>query len=222
MRRGRTPFWILALAAFAIATPAAATSVTVQITGTWDTVMDTADVLDGSITVGGSFTATLVYDDSVADADPDPNLGGYDFSAAESDLSFTSGNYTFVPTSGLGIAVDNDVFGEDNVFLFAESYITTGPFPVGISAGGTSFTNPTLFDTSGTAHSSDQLTDLPWSIELYNITNFYFFTGVLGASSGDFIELTGTITGLAVLPEPSGLLLAALAGIALGFARIRG
>jgi hypothetical protein len=222
MRRGRVPCSLLFVLALAVSSPALAVSVTVQISGTWDSVTDTASVLDGSITVGGSFTATLVYDDSVLDANPDPSLGEYDIAAASSDLSITSGNYAFAPGSGLGIAIDDDVFGEDAVFLFAESYVTTGPLPVGISTGGTTFANPVLSDTTGSAHTSDQLSDLPWSISDYDLATFYFVTGVLGAGPGQFIELQGTITNLAVLPEPSALMLLGLGLCALVTARIRG
>src|SRR5512145_3116070 len=120
MRRARVLGWMPLFLMLAIASPALATSVTVQISGTWDSVIDNASVLDGSI-VGGTFTATLVYDDSVSDLNADPGVGEYDVSAASSDLSLSTGNYTFAPGSGLGIAIDDDnAFGEDAVFLFAE------------------------------------------------------------------------------------------------------
>jgi hypothetical protein len=223
MRRVRVLASMLALLVLAAAAPALATSVTVQISGTWDSVIDNATVLDGSITVGGSFTATLVYDDSVSDLNDDPSIGEYDVLAASSDLSLSTGNYSFAPSSGLGIAIDDDnAFGEDVVFLFAESYVTSGPLPSGISTGGTSYANPTLTDTSGTAYGSDELTALPWSIGSYDLTSFYFFTGVLGAGAGDFIELQGTITGLALLPEPSNLVLVGfgLAALCSAFRRV--
>ena len=135
MLRCRTLFLILALLALAVAAPVSATTVTVEITGTWDSVDDSAGVTDGSIVVGGSFTATLVYDDSIPDTDPDPSLGGYDIPSGSSDLSLTTGSYSFVPSSGVGIAIEDDnLFGEDNVFLFAETYSATGPFAPGTGA----------------------------------------------------------------------------------------
>jgi hypothetical protein len=223
MLRCRTLFLFLALLSLAAAAPASATPVTVLITGTWDSVTDTAGVTDGSIFVGGTYTATLVYDDSVADADPDPNAGGYDIPAGSSDLSLATGSYTFTPASGVGIAVDdNGTLGTDAVFLFAETYSATGPFAAGTDIGGTTFANPTLQDTSETAHSSDALTNLPWDISAYDLTNFYFFAGVTGAGAGEFIELSGTITGLAVLPEPSALVLGLVGALGLAAARLRG
>lgn len=218
--------WVRALTLVALvgAGPAYATSVTVQITGTWTTVADNANVLGGTVVNGTSYVATLVYDDATADTDPDPNAGAYDVPAASSDLSITTAGFTFTPgaTALLGIAIDNNnSFGEDAIFLFTDGYTASG-LPGGISLGGTRFANPTLTDTSGTAHSSDALSALPWSIGSYNITSFYFFAGVLGAGANKFIELQGTITGLTVLPEPSILPLIALGGLAIAWARRRG
>jgi large repetitive protein len=223
MRCVRHLLWTIALAAF-VAGPAAATSVTVQITGTWSSVTDNASVLGGTVIAGTSYVATLVYDDTTPDTDPDPNAGGYDVPAATSDLSISTSTFTFTPgaASLLGIAIDNNnAFGEDALFLFTDGYTATG-LPAGITLGGTRYANPTLTDTSGTAYSSDALSALPWVIGDYDITSFYFFSQIVGAGSNKFIELQGTITGLSVLPEPSTLALTALALLALGLQRIRG
>jgi hypothetical protein len=223
MLRCRTLFLFLVLLSLAAAAPASATPVTVLITGTWDTVEDTAGVTDGSIVVGGSFTATLVYDDTATDLDPDPNNGGYVFPAGSSDFTLDTGNFSFVPGSDLVIAIENDNgFGEDQIFLFAEDYSGTGPFAAGTGIGGTAFANPLLTDTTATALSTDDLTGVVWTIGSYDLTNFYFFAGVTGASPGDFIELSGTITGLSILPEPSTLLLGLVGALGLAAARLRG
>jgi hypothetical protein len=217
MRRALHLLWILTLATFAAPPVAHATSVTVQISGTWDSVFDNANVLGGTVTVGTSFVATLVYDDNTADSDPSPNAGAYDVPAGDSDLTITTSTFVFSPgiAALLGIAVDDDNgFGEDAIFLFADGYTATG-LPSGISLGGTRYANPTLTDTTGTAHSSDDLTALPWSAGSYDMTSFFFTAGVVGAGAGKMITLQGTITGLAVLPEPSVLLLMALAGLTL-------
>jgi hypothetical protein len=123
----------------------------------------------------------------------------------------------------VGIAIEDDnAFAEDVVFLFAETYSSTGPFAPGTGTGGTSFSNPVLTDTSATALSSVALTDVSWDVSAYDLPSFYFFTGVTGAGPGDFIELSGTITGLAVLPEPSGLLLGAIGLLGAVATRLRG
>jgi hypothetical protein len=215
VRRTRFALGLCFLAALAFARPADAASVTVQITGTWDSVADTAGVTDGSLVVGGAFVATLVYDDAT-DPDPeapnDPNSSNYTVPAGSSDLTLSSGNYSFTPASALGISIDDDNAGQDAVYLFADSYTTPG-----ISIGGTSYANPVLIDSSSAAHDSDALEDLPWSIDAYDLTNFYFFASV--GTGGDYIELSGTISGLAVLPEPSGFALTGLALLALAGAR---
>jgi hypothetical protein len=222
MRRARHLLWILALAALAAA-PAYATSVTVQITGTWSSVTDNANVFGGSVGIGTSFSATLIYDDATADGDPDPNVGSFSVAAAASDLSITTSSFVFTPggSAPLAMAVENDnAFGEDTVFLFADGYTASG-LPLGISLTGTRYANPTLTDTSATAHVSGALTGLPWSIGSYDISSFYFFSQIAGAGANKFIELQGTVTELTLLPEPSTAFLCILAGLAIAAARIR-
>jgi hypothetical protein len=145
------------------------------------------------------------------------------FPAGSSDFTLDTGNFSFVPGSDLVIAIENDNgFGEDQIFLFAEDYSGTGPFAAGTGIGGTAFANPLLTDTTATALSTDDLTGVVWTIGSYDLTNFYFFAGVTGAGAGQFIELDGTITGLAVLPEPSALLLGLIGALGLAAARLRG
>jgi len=211
---------LLLLACLGLASRADAVPVTVELTGTWDSVLDTAGVLDGSIAVGGSWTATLVYDDSAPDLSPSPTTGSYSIPAAAFDLTFTSGNYSFsLSASEAGeISIDDNLSGNDALYLYAENFLLAGPLGPGISLGFGYF-NPTLFDSSETAHVSDALTDLPWDVGAYDATDFYFFSEVLGAGAGEFIELDGPITGLSIIPEPAtallhGLGLAALGGLA--------
>ena len=108
---------LLLLVSLGLAVQAGAVPVTVQLTGTWDSVLDTAGVLDGSIVVGGSWTATLVYDDSAPDLSPSPTTGSYSIPAAAFDLTFTSGSYSFsLSASESGeISIDDGVSGSDAV-----------------------------------------------------------------------------------------------------------
>ena len=208
MHRARHLLWILALVALATPPPAHATSVTVQMTGTWSSVVDNASVLNGSITVGGSFVATLVYDNSVLDTDPSSGFGSYFTSAANSDLKVVSGSYTFTPASDVGIGVENNnEFGEDWIFLSADHYGLSGPLPAGVGIGSTAYSNPTLTDSTGTALSSDSLLGVNWSLADYDTSDFYLFLQITGRGANKFIEFRGTLNGIAVLPEPSVLLL---------------
>ena len=230
MRRVRILASLPVALALASAMPAFATPVTVQISGIWDSVVDTgcdkmvpACVLDGSVTVGGSFAATLVYDDATTDDDPSGGSGAYDVGAAFSDLSLVTGNYSFSPNSGVGIAVENglpeqDPPEQDQTILFAENYVVTGPeFPTGVGTGEIAFANPILVDLSATAHGSDALIGLNWVFSDFDEGSFYLFVEITGAGALQFIEFDGTITDIDVeiLPEPSLLALAAAALIAL-------
>jgi hypothetical protein len=220
MGRARVVFLAFCLAALGLAAPAGATTVTVEISGTWDSVTDNASVTNGSITVGGSFLATLVYDDATPDSDPSVSTGAYFVPGASGSLMLETGDYTFtlLASETILIGIDDNVSGDDLLGLFAENFTTSGPLIAGASTG-YGYINPTLFDSSQTAHSSDDLTDLPWSIGAYDAPGIYFFIEVLGKGPNKFIELSGEITGLAVLPEPSTFALGAVALLALARAR---
>ena len=229
MRRVRILATLVALA-LAAATPALATPVTVQISGTWNSVIDTgcdlptpACVLDASAQAGDTFTATLVYDDSVGDLDGTSGFGAYLTEGAPWDLTIVAGNFTFTPGSDVidvGIGVENDnAFGEDLILLNGEDYVGSGPFPTGVGTGATAYALPTLTDTSATAHSSDALVGLNWNLADYDDASFYLFVEITGQGLGEFIEFQGTITDIQVLPEPSTLCLTALALVALASQR---
>ena len=222
MRCARTLLWVLALTALA-AGPAAATSVTVQLSGEWFDVTDNAGVTDGSVTTGDAFTVTLTYDDSTADVDPDPSVGSYLLPGSSSSLTLATGSYMFslLPSEGIIFAVDDNVSGQDDFGWFAENFTTSGPLPLGISTG-YGYMNPLVFDSTQTAHSSDALTGLPWSVAAYDSPNLgmYFLIAVTGAGPNKFIELAGDFTQFSVLPEPSLLtLLGVSSALLLGAAR---
>ena len=223
MRCARLLPWMLALVAVA-AGPAHATSVTVLLTGTWYAVTDNASVTNGSITNGGAFTVTLTYDNSTSDSDPDPTSGGYILPAATSSLTLTSGSYTFtlLATEDIIFGIGDNYFGQDDFGWFAENFTTSGPLPGGVSTG-YGYMNPLVYDTTETAHSSDALTGLPWSVGDYDYPNdgMYFLIAVVGAGANKYIELSGNFTNFSVLPEPSLLTLAGITGAALFLAHRR-
>ncbi len=191
---------------------ASASTVTVVMTGTWDSVVDTASVLDGSITVGGSFTATFTYDDSVPDCESFVGIGCFLLNENLGSLSFATGNYLFVDqgVSLNGVATEDSVQGIDLVGLFFDRYLLTGSLPSGVALMPLAYANPTLSDYSETALTSDRLTDVPWDASLFD-TNFYFFGPISGRGAQDYIELNGVITSLNVVPEPATSVLAAVA-----------
>jgi len=201
MRRARRLLWILAFVA--LAAPAAhATSVTVQITGTWFATDDSAAVLDGSAGVGDSFVVTLAYDDAMADTDPTSGFGLYVTPAASSDLTITTGNYTFSPASDVNVGVENDnVFGEDWTYLDADSYSMVGPLPGGVGTGTTAYSSVTLTDYTGTAHGSEALVGLNWGLGDYGDSFVYLFVEITGFQTQQYVEFMGTIDSISVLPE---------------------
>jgi len=233
MGRARTRICALCLAVLGFAAPAGATTVTVALTGEWFGVTDSANVTNGSISVGGSFTVTLSYDDATPDIDhidpapdPDPNTGSYLMTGAT--LTLETGDYTFTmfPSSTVVFGINDDVNGQDLFGWFADYFTTSGP-PLSAGAStGYGYMNPGVFDSTSTAHSSDELTDLPWSIAAYDSPNLgmLFLIEVLVPGEEeepepDFLRLEGDFTDFQVLPEPSTLALGAVALLAL--ARIR-
>jgi hypothetical protein len=195
---------------------ASAATVTVTMTGTWGSVADTAAVLDGSIVLGGAFTATFVYDDQVADCEPHTGIGCYFMNGSVGTLAFTTGNYSFLD-QGIalnGVTTEYRVNGFDAVGLFFDRFLLSGSLPPGVTLDPMAYANPTFFDFSRTALTSDRLTDVPWDVSLWN-TNFYFFGPVTNTGAQDYIEFDGVITGLTVsVPEAGAAWLLGLAGIA--------
>ena len=210
---------ILALVTVAVgAVPANATSMTVLLTGNWIAVTDNASVTNGSITNGGAFTVTLNYDNAAADSNPDPSVGDYLLPGATNSLTLTTGSYTFslLAAEDIGFSVGNSYFGQDDFVWFAEHFTTSGPLPLGVSTG-YGYMNPLVYDTTETAHSSDALTGLPWSVGAYDSPNngMYFLIAVSGRGANKYIELSGNFTNFSVLPEPSLLALVGIASAAL-------
>jgi hypothetical protein len=222
MRRALRLLCTLTFTALAAAPAAHATSVTVLLSGEWFQVTDNAGVTDGSITVGGTFTLTLTYDDAATDGDPNSATGFYLLPAANTDLSLSTGNYSFAlsPSAGVEFVVDNGFSGQDAFGLFAENFSTTGSLPGGVTTG-YGYTNPFVVDSTQTAHSSDDLTGLPWDVSAYDSPNLgmYFLIAVNGAGSNKFIELMGDFTEFTVLPEPSSLVLLSLGGLVIAVIR---
>jgi hypothetical protein len=186
-------------------------------------VTDNAGVSGGSIAVGAPFTVTLTYDDATPDSNGgDSTLGDYVFSAASSALMLETGGFTFTlaPSQSIIFSIGDGFLGQDDFTWFAQNFTTSGSLPVGITTGASN-SSASVVDSSATAHTSDALTDLPWSVGDYDSPNqgMYFLIQVLGAGPNKKIELFGEFTQFKVLPEPSLMLLAAVLAAALGSTR---
>ncbi|HXR49225.1 MAG TPA: hypothetical protein VN784_17465 [Candidatus Limnocylindrales bacterium] len=165
----RSPvFALLLLAALVLAPRTQGASATVQLSGTWAIVNDTAPVLDASIGVGSNFVATLVYDDSTTNA----NTGSiaafsavYLVAPGQSSLNITSGHYSFTLPISAGVEIDVDHpanSSPDQIILYAERYVLNGPLPGGVSGGSPGYVNAQLQNSAKNALADDSLTGVPW------------------------------------------------------------
>ena len=184
------------------------TSVTIQLSGTWSIVNDTAAVLDGSLKVGSNFLATLVYDDATTNGNTGSQapFAGYYAGAASNhfDLHFTSGNYSFTlpPTELVEIDVDH-LFNDfpDEIVLYAEGYLLNGPLPNGVN-GGFGYVNPALQNYARNVLANNSLIGAPWSLSFWLSTDFYLYLDITGAGTGQYLELDGTIDRIVPNPMP--------------------
>jgi hypothetical protein len=203
--------WLL-LAALIPVPRMRAASATVQLSGTWTTVNDTALVLDGSIATGSNFVATLVYDDTTTNANTGSIAafaGTYLVAPDRSDFSITSGHYSFTLPGTELVEIDVDHLYSsfpDEIILYAEGYVLNGPLPGGVS-GGFGYANPQLQNYAKNALTDNSLTGVPWSLSSWPSTDFYLFIGINGAGSGQYVELDGTIDRIVprTLPQFTGM-----------------
>ena len=191
-------------------------------TGSWQKVVDSAGVLDGSIAPGAAFTATFLYDDQTPDGDPTVGLGSYPMNGSTGTLRFSTGGYSFVDqgTASNGVVLEDGVQGFDLVALFFDAYVASGSLPSGVALAPLAYANPTFFDYGATALASDRLADVPWDAARWE-GSFYFFGPITGRGARDYVELEGAITGLSprALPEAGSGALLTVAALALGWAR---
>ena len=213
----------LAALASSFTISAAASPITVTVTGKVTIFDDAGAVTDGSIAVDAPYTLTMVFDAAAAvDRDPDPTLGDYAISAAQSSYVVQVGNYSF-STSGFLVFGVLDGFmapTEDEFGWLALDVVSSGPLVVpGVTWSSVAWSDSALNDRTGAALTSDSLESTNWNRTAYepNIRAFYVFAEVLDprTSSRDFIEFHATIDSMIVsAPEPALLaLLAASAAL---------
>ena len=221
----RSLLWVVCggLVGLSGAGSASATTVTIVMTGQLTIVDDSNSVTDGSLSVGVPYTLTMVYDDTAIDSDSDPTSGTYLMPGATSSYSITVGNYTFDAAGVLNIGLLDGFFdpSEDTLGWYVDQFSITGTLDPGVSVGPVTYSNPALYDYTGAALTSDQLTSANWNRSAYASDDqaFWLFVEVLDPSTTvrDYIELNGTIANIVVsMPEPSlaPLLLAGLGAIA--------
>ena len=212
----RSLLWVACCvsSALGVGEAASATPVTVVMTGHLTLADDSNSVTDGSIALGAAYTLTMVYDDSVADSDPDPTFGAYLVPASMSSYSVSVGNYVFDAAGVLILDLLDGFYQptEDQVAWFVDKFSITGVLDPGVSVGPVTYSNPSLYDYTGVALSSDRLTAANWNRSAYAPDNqaFWLFVEVLDPRTTvrDYIELNGTIEQIVVvLPEPAVALL---------------
>ena len=204
-RRAPHLAWLL-LTALVLVPQTRGTIVTIKLLGTWTTANDTAAVLDSSLKVGSNFVARLVYDNTTTNGNTGSQATFTSYYAGalsnHFEFSFTSGNYSFTlpPTELVEVDVDHQFSGfPDEIVLYAENYLLTGPLPNGVS-GGFSYANPSLQNYAKNALANDSLIGAPWTIDFWPSTDFYLYMDINGSGSGQYLELDGTIDRL--IPDP--------------------
>ncbi len=205
----------LGLLAVALPQAAAASPVTVVMTGVWTLVDDAGAVLGGAILPGSAFSATLVYDDATPDSNADPLYGNYFVAPTQFSFSLASGGFLFSHVSGGVNEIDViDLGSGDSVAVYAETFTSSPPLP----PFGLNYANVTLDDPSGTTLSSDALTAAPWSLAAWSAATMTFFADIDDGNPLTYFDLEGDITGLTVVPEPAsfGMLALGLTALACG------
>jgi len=191
-----------------IAAPASATTVTVVMTGQLTAVDDSNAVTDGSLVIGVPYTLTMVYDDAVADRDPDSTFGDFVVPGSASSFHVTVGNYEFDAGGDLVLGLLDGFYGptEDTVGWFVDQFSSVGVLDSGVTWAPFGYVNSALNDYTGTALSSDSLPTVNWDRGSYepDAGAFYLFLEVLDprTTGQDYVELRGTIDNIgATVPE---------------------
>jgi hypothetical protein len=212
------PSHVLPVAALALAqlapVSAAATSVTLSFSGTFDEVSDEEGISDGSVTGGTPFSALVTFDDSATDLDSSPNEGVYGFATPPWSMVVVFGSYTLATSDQFLINVIDDVAAEDVVIL-ASGVSVAGPLQTEFEDADLEID---LFDSSASALNSDALASVPFDLDSWPDARL-FFTIRTADTEFDFSG-SGPVESLVLLPEPS-LALLSLGGLVLALRQRR-
>ncbi|NOY41598.1 MAG: PEP-CTERM sorting domain-containing protein [Planctomycetes bacterium] len=195
-------------------TPAtAANLVAFEITATVDTVYDPLGLLGGSVLVGDTLTGILQYDLLLVDNEFDVDLGLY-FSSLTGNNFINGTNGTignFETIDFMDIRVENGYIpGEDSI-----TFIATGDTnPSALAAPNIDYVDLeiVLRDDDGTVFSDDSL---PATLDLADFETAQVFFSAEDVSLNFAFDVEASITSITPIPEPSTLLLGALAGVGL-------
>ena len=191
--------------ALSVATTARADLLTFSFTGTVDSV---DAPLAATFSTGQSLSGTYTFDSTtVARAGSNSNFAAYD---ALTHVDFTVGGYSASSAGAQEIQVDNDPgapFFDRYSILSRASDGLTGAAVAGLALDSFGFR---LDDSTNTVFTDALI--LPTTLNLADFNNrqfFIFFNDSAGAPS----VVSGTITSLRPVPEPSALLLTVVGGI---------
>ena len=164
-------------------------------------VDDSGDLLGGSFSIGDTFTGVFSYDPNLPDGSPSPTVFT---SPANTDMSVQLAGFSFTSRTE-----SVDLFTDSGVLFFINGFDSV-PF---IDLGN----NPGRLMTllfSGESFADDVL---PSSIDLDDFSGAGFrIFGDTGPGGPTFL-LTGDVTSLTVIPEPSTLTLFVIGLAGLGF-----
>lgn len=188
------PFALPAALLLALATPAAAATITVSFTATIDEV---GSEVASAFTLGDTITGSIRIDGATPDSNADPTLGF--FPSSIDNLSFSLGSYVASAIVGQ-VSVTNAGF---------DTVVATTSNATGASVAGLALVNATLnlVDSDGSALASDAI---PQALSL---SEFGFARASIFFEGGDASRrVGGNLTSLSVtVPEPGWLALLALA-----------
>jgi hypothetical protein len=196
------------LAGLVFASPATATTVEIQFSGTAWNVLDPNGRLDGSLPSGTPFTGVARFDDAAADQNADPTVGAYLFNAPPFEFSMEMGNYTLV-ASLLQIGT-RAAFGTVNFTS-----------PNGVTISGPALPPLVSSRMDLTYESEFPFPDDTLGIHSFELDGWLFKETfiLLEFGPGDFVLVNGNVEAVTIVPEPATIALVGAGLIALATRR---
>jgi len=214
-KRGIWAVW-LAAACLVIGGPAKATIITVEVTGTIDSIETAGFVLDGSVLSGTGMTGFCSYDTEAPDQEPGEYMGLYPIIS----ISMTIGNYTFMhnpissETAGFLVTTIDPGYGVGSGDPYFDGIIIENTVPKtydDIIWSYTSFGIMNLSTSSNEYIPTDALPDLDSFPDLSVFDVGKGFGAIFYDESGyKYFDISGEVTSLTVIPEPGTVFLLGL------------